>query len=47
MLGGSKRNGWGVVDTVMGWLVMIVMVFVRKDLDGKVKTWGKERLEKR
>ena len=47
MLGGSKRNGWGVVDTVMGWLVMIVMVFVRKDLDGKVKTWGKERLEMR
>ena len=47
MLGGSKRNGWGVVDTVIGWLVMIVMVFVRKDLDGKVKTWGKERLEKR
>ncbi len=46
MLGGSRRNGWGFIDTVMGWLVMIVMVFVRRDLDGKVKTWGKERLGK-
>ena len=46
MLGGSKRNGWGVVDTVVGWLVMIIMVFVRRDLDGKVKSWGKERLGK-
>ena len=44
MLGGSRRNGWGIVDTVVGWLVMIVMVFVRRDMDGKVKTWGKERL---
>ena len=47
MLGGSRRNGWGIVDTVMGWLVTIVMVFVRRDLDGTVKTWGKERLVKR
>ena len=47
MLGGSRRNGRGFVDTVMAWLVMIVMVFVRRDMDGKVKTWGKERLGKR
>lgn len=47
MLGGSRRNGWGIVDTVMGWLVIIVMVFVRRDMDGKVKTWGSERLGKR
>lgn len=47
MLGGSKRNGWGIVDTIMGWLIMIIMVFVRRDFDGKVKTWGKERLGKR
>lgn len=47
VLGGSRRNGCGIVDTVMGWLVMIVMVFVRRDMDGKVKTWGKERLGKR
>lgn len=47
MLGGSKRNGWGIVDTIMGWLIMIIMVFVRRDMDGKVKTWGQERLGKR
>ena len=47
MLGGSRRNGWGVVDTVMGWLVIIVMVFVRRDFDGKVVTWGKSRLGER
>ncbi|CAD6574300.1 MAG: hypothetical protein ASARMPREDX12_006504 [Alectoria sarmentosa] len=47
MLGGSKRNGWGLVDTLMSWVVVIIMVFVRKDMDGKVKTWGKERLGKR
>ena len=39
MLGGSRRNGWGIVDTLVGWLVMIIMVFVRRDMDGKVKTW--------
>ena len=38
--------GGGIVDTVVGWLVMIIMVFVRRDLDGKVKSWGKERLGK-
>ena len=47
MLGGSRRNGWGIVDTVMGWLIMIVMVIVRRDMDGKVKKWGAERLGKR
>ena len=47
MLGGSRRNGWGFVDTLMGWLIVIVMVFVRRDFDGKVSAWGKERLGKR
>ena len=46
MLGGSRRNGWGIVDTVMSWLITIVMVVVRRDLDGKVKAWGNERLVK-
>lgn len=46
MLGGSRRNGWGIVDTLVGWLVMIIMVFVRRDMDGKVKNWGRERLGK-
>ena len=46
MLGSSKRNGWGIVDTVMGWAVLIVMVFVRRDMDGTVRKWGQERLGK-
>ena len=46
MLGSSTRNGWGVVDTVVGWLVMIIIVFLRKHFDGMVRSWGKERLVK-
>lgn len=46
MLGSSRRNGWGIVDTVVGWIVMIVLVVVRRDMDGTVKKWGKERLVK-
>ncbi len=46
MLGSSKRNGWGIVDTVMGWIVLIVLVIVRRDMDGTVRKWGKERLGK-
>ena len=46
MLGSSRRNGWGVVDRVVGWLVIIILVFVWWDLNGKVKSWGKERLGK-
>ena len=46
MLGTSRRNGWGVVDTVMGWIALIVLIIVRKDMDSTVKQWGKERLEK-
>ena len=46
MLGASKRNGWGIVDTIMGWIVLIVLVIVRRDMDGTVRKWGKERLGK-
>lgn len=46
MLGSSRRNGWGIVDTVVGWIVMIVLVVVRRDMDGTVRKWGKERLVK-
>ena len=45
MLGSSKRNGWGIIDTVMGWIVLIVMVVVRRDMDATVKKWGRERLK--
>lgn len=40
VLGGSRRNGWGVVDTVLSWVISIVLVFVRIDMDSKVKQWG-------
>ena len=44
MLGSSKRNGWGIIDTITGWVVLIAMLVVRRDMDGTVKKWGKERL---
>ena len=40
-LGCSKRNGWIVMDTITSWLVSIVLVFVRWDMDRTVKQWGK------
>ena len=46
MLGSSKRNGWGILDTVVGWVVYIVMIFVRKDMDATVRKWGEKRLGK-
>lgn len=39
-LGGSRRRGWGVLDTLGAWVVGVVMVFVRRDMDGKVRRWG-------
>ena len=44
MLGGSVRGGWikGTVDTALSWIVVIVMVFVRRDMDRKVKRWAQE-----
>ncbi|MCJ1228977.1 hypothetical protein MMC12_005641 [Toensbergia leucococca] len=36
----SKRNGWGVVDTLMSWIMAVVVLFVRRDMDGKVRKWG-------
>ena len=43
MLGSSRRNGWGIVDTIMAWIVVIVMVFVRRDMDGTVRKWGRDQ----
>ena len=40
MLGSSRRNGWGIVDTIIAWVVAILMVVVRRDMDGKVRKWG-------
>lgn len=44
VLGGSTRGGLvkGFVDTVLSWVVVVVMVFVRGDMDRKVRRWGRE-----
>jgi 3-dehydrosphinganine reductase len=44
MLGGSIRGGFvkGFVDTVLGWVVMVVMSFIRWDMDTKVAKWGRQ-----
>ena len=42
VLGGSIRNGWAILDTVLSWVMALVMVFVRSDMDSKVRKWGKE-----
>jgi 3-dehydrosphinganine reductase len=41
-LGGSARNGWGVVDSLMAGLATLIWRFVGPDLDSKVWKWGKE-----
>ncbi|KAK0707981.1 hypothetical protein B0H67DRAFT_603101 [Lasiosphaeris hirsuta] len=44
VLGGSIRGGLfkGLVDTLLGWVVIVVMVFIRWDMDSKVAKWGRE-----
>ena len=39
ILGGSRRAGWGMLDLVMSWVVGIVLVVVRRKMDGKVRIW--------
>lgn len=41
-LGGSIRNGWALLDTALSWVMSLVMVFVRWDMDMKVRRWGRE-----
>lgn len=42
VLGGSIRNGWAVLDTILSWVISLVIVFVRWDMDAKVGRWGRE-----
>lgn len=44
VMGGSVRGGFwkGLTDTLLGWIVLVVMVFVRWDMDTKVAKWGKQ-----
>ena len=39
--GGSARNNW-VVDTMVTWITSIAWMFVGRDLDGKVRAYGKK-----
>ncbi|KAK3380965.1 hypothetical protein B0H63DRAFT_434338 [Podospora didyma] len=44
VLGGSIRGGFfkGITNTILGWIVMIVMIFIRWDMDSKVASWGRK-----
>ncbi|KAF5020608.1 hypothetical protein F66182_7357 [Fusarium sp. NRRL 66182] len=43
VMGGATRGGFwkGLADTLLGWIVVVVMVFIRWDMDVKVRSWGK------
>ncbi|KAF7534747.1 hypothetical protein G7054_g5972 [Neopestalotiopsis clavispora] len=44
MLGGSTRGGLGriLIDWFLAWLMGLVMVIVRSDMDKKVRDWGRK-----
>lgn len=44
VLGGTIRGGFwkGLVNTLLGWVTLVVMVFIRWDMDSKVAKWGRE-----
>ncbi|KAI0185634.1 hypothetical protein EV127DRAFT_440961 [Xylaria flabelliformis] len=44
VMGGSVRDGFwkGLVNTILGWITSVVMIFIRWDMDTKVKRWGKK-----
>ncbi|KAF5001170.1 hypothetical protein FGRMN_1194 [Fusarium graminum] len=44
VMGGAVRGGFwtGLVNTLLSWVVMVVMVFIRWDMDVKVRNWGKK-----
>lgn len=44
VMGGSARGGFwkGLVNTLLGWVTLVVMVFIRWDMDSKVAKWGRE-----
>jgi len=43
-LGGAIRGGFirGLADTLLGWVTLVVMVFIRWDMDVKVRKWGEK-----
>ncbi|KAI0108797.1 NAD(P)-binding protein [Hypoxylon sp. NC0597] len=43
VMGGSARGGFvrGLVNTVLGWVTLVVMVLIRWEMDTKVAKWGR------
>jgi 3-dehydrosphinganine reductase len=43
VMGGSIRGGFwkGLANTILGWVTMVVMIFIRWEMDTKVAKWGK------
>jgi 3-dehydrosphinganine reductase len=44
VMGGAVRGGvWkGMVSLALGWVTSVVLIFVRGEMDGKVRKWGRE-----
>ncbi|KAI1809074.1 NAD(P)-binding protein [Poronia punctata] len=44
VLGGSSRGGFwkGLLNTILGWVTSVVMIFIRLDMDMKVRKWGRK-----
>jgi 3-dehydrosphinganine reductase len=44
VLGGTIRGGFwkGLVNTVMGWITAVVMIYIRWEMDTKVRKWGRQ-----
>ena len=42
VLGGTRRNGWAVVDTGLSWVMSLVMPYVRYDHEKKVRRWAEK-----
>ncbi|KAI1088169.1 3-ketodihydrosphingosine reductase tsc-10 [Rostrohypoxylon terebratum] len=41
-MGNSPRNNW-FIDTVMGWIIPFILVFVMWDMNTQVSKWGKKQ----
>ncbi|KAI0903108.1 NAD(P)-binding protein [Ustulina deusta] len=42
VMGGSTRGGFwkGLINTILGWITSVVMIFIRWEMDTKVGKWG-------
>ncbi|KAI0407296.1 NAD(P)-binding protein [Xylaria palmicola] len=44
VMGGSTRGGFwkGLITLIVGWITSTVMIFIRWEMDTKVRRWGRE-----